>query len=83
MRSTLVAGTQGFGIQDFEVTQDGRKIVISGSHREEGGGKCGRFEITVSTGAARRVLQADCGDQWLWTDLKGQPGGSKLPEHPY
>jgi hypothetical protein len=41
VRSTPVAGTQGFGIRDFAVTHDRRKIAISGNHREEGkpGGK--------------------------------------------
>jgi WD40-like Beta Propeller Repeat len=77
MRSTPVAGTQGFGIKDFAVTHDGRKIVISGNHREKDGGKCGLFEIMVSTGAARRVLAADCGYRWSWTDLTISPAGDR------
>jgi hypothetical protein len=81
MRSAPVAGTQGFGIfgiKDFAVTGDGRKIVISGNHLEEGGRKCGLFEITVSTGTARRVLPADCGYQWSWTDLTISPEGDRV-----
>jgi hypothetical protein len=77
MRSAPVAGTHGFGVKDFAVTHDGRKIVISGNHREKDGGKCGLFEITVSTGAARRVLVADCGYQWSWTDLTISPAGDR------
>jgi hypothetical protein len=77
VHSTPVAGTQGFGIKDFAVAHDGSKIVISGNHREEGGVKCGLFEITVSTGVARRVLAADCGYQWSWTDLTISPEGDR------
>jgi len=78
VRSAPVAGTQGFGpINDFAVTPDQRKIVISGPHREDGGEKCGLFEITVSTGVAKRVLAADCNYQWSWTDLTISPRGDR------
>jgi hypothetical protein len=77
VRSTTVAGTQGFGIKDFAVTPDHRKIVVSGRHREEGGVKCGLFELTTSTGAARRVLAADCNYQWSWMDLSVSPQGDR------
>jgi hypothetical protein len=78
VRSTPVPGTQGFGpINDFAVTPDQRKIVISGHRREDGGEKCGLFEITVSTGVARPVLAADCNYHWSWTDLTISPGGDR------
>ncbi len=77
VRSTPIAGTQGFGIKDFAVTHDGRNIVISGNHRGEDGIKCGLFEITVSTGAARHVLAADCNYHWSWSDLAISPEGDR------
>jgi Tol biopolymer transport system component len=77
MRSTLVTGTKGFSIRDFAVSQDQCKIVVSGSHQEEGRLKCGLFEITVSTGVARQVLAADCNYRWSWADLTVSPDGSR------
>jgi hypothetical protein len=77
VRSTPVAGTQGFAIRDFAVTRDHRKIVVSGHHREEGREKCGLFEITVSTGVVRRVVAADCNYSWSWTELTLSPMGDR------
>jgi hypothetical protein len=76
VRSTPLTGTRGFGIRDFAVSQDNRKIVVSGSHREEGKTKCGLFEIQLS-GEARHVLAADCDYRWSWTDLTLSPESTR------
>jgi hypothetical protein len=77
IRTTEVAGTQGFTINDFAVTQDGNTVVISGRHREGAFERCGLFEIAVSTGVARQVLAAECNYQWSWTDLAISPTGDR------
>jgi len=77
-RSTPVAGTQGFLIKDFAVTQDHRKVVISGNHRDGRVEQCGLFEITVSTGVARHALaEPDCNYRWTWTNLTVSPDGTR------
>jgi hypothetical protein len=77
IRITELTGTQGFMVNDFAVTQDGSKAVISGRHREGAFEKCGLFEIAVSTGVARQVLAAECNYPWSWTDLAISPGGDR------
>ena len=77
IRSTPVAGTQGFIIHDFAVTPDGSKVVISGVHREGAAEQCGLFAITVSTGSFRRVVGDDCKHQWSWTRLAISPDGNR------
>jgi hypothetical protein len=77
VRTTEVTGTQGFTINDFAVTQDGSKVVISGRHPEGAFERCGLFEITVSTGVARQVLTAECNYRWSWTDLAISPAGDR------
>ena len=77
VRYTPVRGTQGFSIRDYAVTPDGSKVVISGHHREGTTGKCGVFEITVSTGSVRYVLADDCAYHWSWMDLAVSPDGNR------
>jgi Tol biopolymer transport system component len=77
MRSTPVDGTQGFGVNDFAVTPNSSKILILGRHQEGSTRKCGVFEVTVSTGAARQVLENSCADQPSWTGLAIAPDGNR------
>jgi len=77
VRSAPLSGTQGFGIRDFGISQDGGKVVLAGNRKKEGRSECGFFEVTVSTGAARQALAQDCSYRWWGTDLTLSPDGNQ------
>jgi Tol biopolymer transport system component len=72
-----VPGTPGFVVRSFAISGREDKVVISGNREEGSGRRCGLFEILISSGNVRQVLNSDCRYQWTWDHLSLSPDGGQ------